>query len=386
MPVKILVVDDEPDMELVIRQKFRRQIREGEMTFVFASHGKHALERLQADPDIDLVLTDINMPEMDGLTLLSRIAETERLLRSVVVSAYGDLRNIRTAMNRGAFDFVTKPIDFEDLELTIRRTWRELQAYKRAAEGQKQLTSLQHELDVARRIQEAALPRTFPRAEGWAFSASMVPAREVGGDFYDLFAIDDERIGLCIGDVSGKGVSAAMFMSVTRTLIKAIALRGEPAEACIRTVNRLLYPESLPEMFVTAFYGILHRGTGELEYCNAGHNPPFVLRPGTPAPLERTGGVALCLVKDFPYRSRRVRLVPGDGLFLFTDGVTEAMNGARELFTDARLQTALEGAEGLAPADVIRQVLRAVAAFVEGAPPSDDLTTLALRHRNGDPA
>src|SRR5690606_35093797 len=98
MPVKILVVDDEPDMELIIRQRFRRQIRAGEMAFVFASHGLHALERLQADPEIDLVLTDINMPTMDGLTLLSRIAETERSLRSVVVSAYGDLSNIRTAM------------------------------------------------------------------------------------------------------------------------------------------------------------------------------------------------------------------------------------------------------------------------------------------------
>lgn len=383
MPVKILVVDDEPDMELIIRQRFRRQIRAGEMAFVFASHGLHALERLQADPEIDLVLTDINMPTMDGLTLLSRIAETERSLRSVVVSAYGDLSNIRTAMNRGAFDFVTKPIDFEDLEVTIRRTWRELQAYRQAVEGQKQLAFLQSELDVARRIQEAALPKAFPEAEGWTFSATMLPAREVGGDFYDLFAIDADRVGFFIGDVSGKGVSAAMFMSVTRTLLKSIALRGEPAEVCVRTVNRLLYPETLPEMFVTAFYGILHRSTGEVEYCNAGHNPPFVLREGAPpALLERTGGVALCLVKDFPYRSRRVTLAPGDGLFLYTDGIPEAMNEAHDLFSDERLQATLGAANGHAPAEVIRQVLRAVADFVEDAPPSDDLTTLALRHAN----
>jgi len=119
---KILVVDDETDLEILIKQKFRKQIRDGLYEFVFAVNGNHALEQLQEHSDVDVVLSDINMPEMDGLTLLSRLNEKHSILKSVIVSAYGDMENIRTAMNRGAFDFVTKPVDFSDLELTIDKT------------------------------------------------------------------------------------------------------------------------------------------------------------------------------------------------------------------------------------------------------------------------
>lgn len=119
---KILVVDDESDLEVLIRQKFRKQIREGIYEFVFAMNGKQALEKLQEHIDVDVVLSDINMPEMDGLTLLQKLNEKHSILKSVIVSAYGDMENIRTAMNRGAFDFVTKPVDFNDLELTIEKT------------------------------------------------------------------------------------------------------------------------------------------------------------------------------------------------------------------------------------------------------------------------
>ncbi len=119
---KILVVDDEPDLEILIRQKFRKKIREGEYDFVFANNGRHALEQLELHPDVEVVLSDINMPEMDGLTLLSKLNDQHALLKAVIVSAYGDMENIRTAMNRGAFDFITKPVDFLDLELTIEKT------------------------------------------------------------------------------------------------------------------------------------------------------------------------------------------------------------------------------------------------------------------------
>jgi class 3 adenylate cyclase len=133
--VKFLVVDDEADLEVLIKQKFRRKIREQEYEFVFASNGRHALEQLEHHQDIDIVLSDINMPEMDGLTLLSKISEKYSLLKSIIISAYGDMENIRTAMNRGAFDFITKPVNFNDLELTMDKTInhvRQLQATIRA--------------------------------------------------------------------------------------------------------------------------------------------------------------------------------------------------------------------------------------------------------------
>ncbi|HYN38461.1 MAG TPA: response regulator [Rhodospirillales bacterium] len=136
MPARILVVDDEPDLELLIRQKFRRQIGDGDYAFAFARDGVEALALIGADPGIDIVLSDINMPGMDGLTLLNRLKENPRLLRAVIISAYGDMKNIRTAMNRGAFDFVTKPIDFPDLSLTLARTLADLQALRAARQQQ----------------------------------------------------------------------------------------------------------------------------------------------------------------------------------------------------------------------------------------------------------
>jgi len=138
-PAKILVVDDEPDLELLIKQRFRHKIKNNEITFDFAGNGLEALEKLNAQNDFDLVLTDINMPVMDGLTLLIKIKEQQKMSKAVVVSAYGDLENIRTAMNRGAFDFITKPIDFQDLETTIYKTIDEQRLIRQGLEARAKL-------------------------------------------------------------------------------------------------------------------------------------------------------------------------------------------------------------------------------------------------------
>ena len=151
MPVKILVVDDEPDLHLLIRQKYKRQTTG--WTFVFADDGVEALEQIEADPEIELVLTDINMPRMDGLTLLARIAAIDRPLRVVIVSAYGDMKNIRAAMNGGAYDFVTKPINLDDLEATIAKTWQEVEAQKKALEVHRQLETVRNALEVSQEVQ-----------------------------------------------------------------------------------------------------------------------------------------------------------------------------------------------------------------------------------------
>lgn len=147
MTSKILVVDDEIDLEVLIKQKFRKQIREKEYVFVFAINGKDALEKLLKEPDMDIVLSDINMPEMDGLTLLSRISELNPLLKSVMVSAYGDMENIRTAMNRGAFDFITKPINFEDLTITMEKTLKHTRQIKETLKAIKENNILKMYVD-----------------------------------------------------------------------------------------------------------------------------------------------------------------------------------------------------------------------------------------------
>jgi sigma-B regulation protein RsbU (phosphoserine phosphatase) len=385
MSVKILVVDDEPDLELLIRQKFRRQIRDKQFVFSFAHNGAEALEVLRSDSGIEIVLTDINMPVMDGLTLLSNLSDLNPILKTIVVSAYGDMQNIRAAMNRGAYDFLTKPIDLEDLELTINKTVQRIHVLKQALEEHEQLLAIQQELNTATRIQQAILPRDFPPFPGiseFDLYAEMIPAREVGGDFYDFFLLDEERLSLVIGDVSGKGVPAAIFMAATRTLLKSIALTGLSAGKCLQQVNRLLSLENSSFMFVTLFYGILNIRTGYLEYGNAGHNPPYLVSgSGGAEALKSPRGIAAGIDEDAVYTTETAQLASGDGLFLFTDGITEAFNSNNEMYSEKRLRGCLQMANGSSPKEVIRMVVDDVREFAAGVPQSDDLTMLAVKYR-----
>lgn len=380
----ILVVDDEPDLELLIRQRFRRAIRSGSYQFLFAGDGTEALTRLGEYPNVDLVLSDINMPRMDGLRLLGEIAQLNRLLKIVIVSAYGDMSNIRTAMNRGAFDFVTKPIDFSDLELTIEKARRELNLVRSAFSSREELTAIQRELEIASRIQLSSLPSTFPafpdRSE-FDIYATMIPAREVGGDFYDFFLIDENRLGFGLGDVSGKGIGAALFMAVTQTMLRATAMQGLPPEVCVTHVNRVLYPVSTPNLFVTLIYGVLNLDNGTVDYVAAGHQPPYLLRNGSVDELPRTGGLGLCLVPEFEFEAQSVQLQPDDSLLLFTDGVTEARDDGSDQFSELRIVECLARNSSPSAAGKVRDVLRAVEQFTDGLPQADDITLLALTYR-----
>jgi len=310
--VKILVVDDETDMEPMIRQKFRRQIREKSLNFEFAFNGVEALEKIADFPEIGIVLSDINMPEMDGLTLLAKLRELQKPgLKTVMVSAYGDMENIRTAMNRGAFDFITKPVNFNDLEITINKTVEEILSIRGWLAEHDKLVSIENDLTISREIQQAILPKNFspfPKEFKVGLYASMVAAKEVGGDFYDFFQIDNHRLGFVIGDVSGKGISAAMFMAICRTLIRATGLRGDSASGCIEHVNNLLCKESASCMFVTAFYGILDTQTGTIDYVNAGHNSPYISTSNRIKEVELTDGMALGILEDYKYQSKKITL------------------------------------------------------------------------------
>lgn len=382
--IKILVVDDEIDLEPLIRQRFRRQIREGVYDFLFALNGVEALAKIIEYPEIGIVLSDINMPEMDGLTLLTRLKELQNPgLKTVIVSAYGDMDNIRTAMNRGAFDFVTKPVNFEDLEITINKTLEEINLIRKSMQEHDQLISIQQDLNTAREIQQAILPKVFPpfpEITSFDVCASMVAAREVGGDFFDFFLIDAHRLGFVIGDVSGKGVPAAIFMAVSRTLIRATGIKGISASECIHSVNSLLCKESVSSMFVTVFYGILDTATGEMEYVNAGHNPPYVVSPNGIRKLEMTSGVILGVMEDFDFQSKTTKLMPGERLFLYTDGVTEAFNAAEEVYGDDRLEHFLRLRLQSPIEQIVKDSFSDVNEFSAGIDQSDDITILAVAY------
>ena len=378
---KILVVDDEPDLQELIRQKFRNKIKANEYEFHFAGNGAEALEKIANDGTIDLILTDINMPVMDGLTLLTKINElNNKLLRSVIVSAYGDMENIRTAMNRGAYDFITKPIDLKDLEITIEKSLKEIEEYKLILSAHNKLVALQQELDIATVIQTSILPKTFPKRKEFDIYAKMLPAKEVGGDLYDFFLIDKYRLGVVIGDVSGKGIASALLMAVCKTLLKATAYKGMPADNILSEVNNILVDESPSNMFVTVFYGVLDIRNGAFEYSNGGHNPPYLIsNDGNVKQLDNIGGLLLGAMKDAEYESSVIMIQPGESLFFYTDGVTEAFNKYNEEFQDTRLSKILENKNSLRSNDLVKEVFENVKIFSNGTEQSDDITCLALK-------
>ena len=384
-PINILVVDDEPDVEQLILQKFRKKIASREYEFTFARHGEEALEKLTNNGSINLILTDINMPVMDGLTLLTKINDFNNpILRSVIISAYGDLENIRTAMNRGAYDFITKPIDLNDLEITIEKSLKEIEAYKQALTSREKLIAIQQELDIATAIQTSILPKTFPpfpdRKE-FDIYANMITAKEVGGDLYDFFLIDKYRLGIIIGDVSGKGIAAALLMAVSKTLLKATALKGIPADNVLREVNNILVDDSPSNMFVTLFYGVLDTRNGAFEFCNAGHNTPFLVSSeGEVKALDNVGGLILGAMKDAEYESNVIIVKSGESIFLYTDGVTEAMNKNEEEFEESRLLKCLSGKVNVSSQGLIQNVFDDVQNFANGKEQSDDITCLSLKY------
>jgi sigma-B regulation protein RsbU (phosphoserine phosphatase) len=384
MSEKILVVDDEPDLEHLVSQKFRKKIKNKEFEFVFAHHGLDALDKLNKDGQIGLVLTDINMPEMDGLTLLNELTKLNSIIKSVVISAYGDMDNIRTAMNRGAYDFVTKPINLDDLETTINKALRELQILKAAIESRDKLNAIENELKIATEIQTSIIPQNFPAFPGrneFEVFAKMIPAKEVGGDFYDFFEIDKYRVGITIGDVSGKGVPAAMLMAISRTLLKATALKGVSPDICLTEINNIIAEESLPTMFVSLFYGILDTRSGNFEYCNGGHNLPYILAAdGKINQVENIGGLFIGAFKDTEYEPKSITLNPNDLLFLYTDGVTEAMNKDNTEFGDELLSKSLNGITDVSPTDLTNNIMDKVKQFADGAEQSDDITCLTLKY------
>lgn len=385
MPVKILSVDDELDLELLLTQYFRRKIRKGEYEFHFAHNGLEALTMLLKEKDFDIILSDINMPEMDGLSLLTKINEMQNpALKCIMVSAYGDMGNIRQAMNNGAFDFATKPIDLDDLSLTIEKAIEQINYIKAMQKEHIQLESIKGDLAVAREIQQAILPRIFPpfpeNAHQLDIAAMMNSAKDVGGDFYDFFRIDDEHIGFVIADVSGKGVPAAIFMAVCRTLIRATGIRGVNSAECISYSNNLLVEESVNSMFVTVFYGIYNLKTGEINYTNAGHNPPYVLKAdGSLQKLPFSNNVIAGIVEGYHYTEEAFTLEHGDMLLLYTDGVTEAIDNECNEYGEGRLESLLKSTPLSSCQQMIDLVKADVKVFAEDAEQSDDITLLAIK-------
>ena len=384
---RILVVDDIEDNRHLLT---RRLNREGYREITTAADGEEALA-LIAETAFDLVLLDVMMPKCDGYQVLERLKAGGQLheLPVIVISALNEMDSVVRCIQLGAVDYLPKP--FNPTLLRARVSASLEQKLLRDA-VRVHLKRIEDELDTARKLQMSMVPSIFPTPSPECpieIFAVMEPAREVGGDLYDFFPTADGRLAFAIGDVSGKGIAAAMFMARTKNLLRVVTgLLQQPhgmadPGAIVSRVNRELADDNDMMMFVTLLFGIIDPRNGLVTFTNAGHDPAYRLGPDGVIPVEGPQGIALGVNPAFEFQTGELRLAPGEALYLYTDGITEAMAPDDAMYGKERLEEQLRGLID-APLDrVIGETVQAVRDFAATCPQSDDITGLALRLLSG---
>ncbi|HSE02133.1 MAG TPA: SpoIIE family protein phosphatase [Burkholderiales bacterium] len=381
----LLIVDDNEDNRYTLT---RRLQREGYENLTTANDGKQALDLLKSKP-FDLVLLDVMMPGLTGYEVLERMRADNRLrhVPVIMISALDEIDSVIRCIELGAEDYLSKPFN---PTLLRARVGASLEKKRLRDEVIDALNQVESELKAARQIQLSMVPTEFlvPTPDRPVEVYAMLePARRVGGDLYDFFWGEDGRMYFVVADVSDKGAPAALFMARTKTMIRLIATLyrlpdGAPMEPhrIIQKVNEGLSLENQEGMFVTVFLGILDPATSTLSFSNAGHNLPYLLRSGDGVSvLDGARGKPLGIRPTFTYRSESRRFAPGDGLFVYTDGITEALNTANELFSEVRLEETLRSLTAASASEMVAGVLGRVRDFAANAVQADDIAAMGLR-------
>ena len=383
----LLVVDDSDDNRYTLT---RRLNREGYRNLTTASSGREALDKLRAQP-FDLVLLDIMMPDMNGYEVLENVKASPALrdIPIIMISSLDDIESVIRCIELGAEDYLNKPFN---PTLLRARVGASLEKKRLRDEVRANMERLAQELDLARALQLAMLPRQFPTcspSHPIAVHAIMEPAREVGGDLYDCFYAGAHTFCFLVGDVSGKGASAAMFMARARSLVRITVnlwaqWRTDDIDPghLVEAVNRELCQNNDDRMFVTLFLGLIDTTTGVVSFVNAGHPAPhLVSAAGETRRIDARPAMPLGIRGHARYQTLTLPIGPGDAVFVCSDGVFEAMNDKGDLFSMERLDQLLHMSHAAEPLEMVRVVKEAVDAFTGTAPRADDVTALALRWR-----
>ena len=384
----LLIVDDNEDNRYTLT---RRLNREGYTNLTTAVDGRQALELLQVRR-FDLVLLDIMMPELNGYQVLEHFVASPELrqIPVIMISALDEMDSIIRCIELGAEDYLAKPFN---PTLLRARVGASLEKKRLRDEIMRHMKRMERELETAREIQLSMVPTDFPvptMDQPLALWATLQPAREIGGDLYDFFWVTPGRLCMVVADVSDKGAPAALFMARAKTVIRLLAKRlaGERAPGAAELValaNQELCRDNPHRMFVTLLLAQLDTATGALEWCNAGHGLPYVIgQQGTVTQIDGVRGKPVGIREEFRYESATRQLEPGEVFLIYTDGVTEAMNEAGDLYGEPRLQASLRSLGGDSPEALVLAVLRDVRAFAGTAPASDDIAALACRWRQSN--
>ncbi|MGA2598798.1 MAG: SpoIIE family protein phosphatase [Bryobacteraceae bacterium] len=364
--MRVLVGDDQQDvleaLRLLLKGAGHRAVTvDSPNALLAAARGK----------DFDLILMDLNYARdttsgQEGLDLLASLQAQHNAAPIVVMTAWGSIDLAVEAMRRGAADFVQKPWDNARLLATLDKQVEQVRRSRT-------------EMEIARNVQQKLFPRRSVAYRDIEYAGRCAPARDVSGDYYDFLDLGSGRMGIVLADVSGKGVPAALLMANLQACFRTQTENGprEPT-VLLRSINHLFYESTSPENFATLFFGDYDCETHRLKYVNCGHLPPFVMRAqGGIDRLEPTATV-LGAFPQWVCGDGETELTPGDWLFLYTDGVTEAESASGDDFGDARLEAVLKSARGDKPEGMIDKVIGAVQSFSHGAQ-EDDITVVALQ-------
>jgi serine phosphatase RsbU (regulator of sigma subunit) len=382
---QVLVVDDNEANRDVLSRRLQRQ----NIVVTTAENGRQALELVRQQP-FDLILLDIMMPEMNGYQVLQHLKADPTLkhIPVVMISAVDDVDSVVRCVELGAEDYLFKPFNPVLLRARIGAS---LEKKRLRDKERAYLQAVKQELELGRRTQADFFPAQVPQPPGWQIAGLFYPAREVAGDFYDTFALPGNRLGLVIADVCDKGVGAALFMVLVRSLIRAFAEQvssattGSDALAldAVPLVNNYITihhqrEQSRIHMFATLFFGVLDPSTGTLTYVNAGHTPPAIVGAAGIRMLLEPTGPAVGIMRDSMFRREQLYLEPGDILLAYTDGITEARSATNEMFGEERLFELLNQ-----PVDTVDSLFAAleqrVRSYIGDMSPEDDITMLAAQ-------
>ena len=388
MQSRILIADDQPD----VLRALRLLLKGHGYTTETAASPSDLLEALTRG-EFDLLLMDLNYARdttsgREGLDLLTQLRTIEGVPPIVVMTGWATVGIAVEAMQRGVADFVEKPwtntqlLEVLSKQISLGRERREsARLAVQATQAQNVLASQFHlqenEIAEARAIQEGFLPKEIPQMEGYEIASAWQSARMVGGDYFDVLPFEPQTFGLCIADVAGKGLPAALLMSNLQAAVRGLASSTlTPDDLCAR-LNALLCRNMASDRFVTLFYAQLEGASRRLHYTSAGHNPPFVLHQDGSHERLREGGGVLGVFANQTFHVGLAQLQSGDRVVLFTDGVTEACNAAEEEFGEDRLLQVLQGNRGSRAQALQKEILRAVAEF-SGGLWQDDATLLVV--------
>jgi sigma-B regulation protein RsbU (phosphoserine phosphatase) len=375
---RTLIADDQPDVLAALHLLLKS---EGYQTETVTSPAA-AIEAIE-QRDFDLVLMDLNYARdttsgHEGLDLLARIHEIDSTLPIVVMTAWGSIELAVEAIRSGSADFIQKPWDNSHLLDVIRRQLergRELRR-KRELESARELARAR-EMTEARKIQQRLLPREIPQIEGCEVSALWLPAREVSGDYFDVLKFSEHTAALCIADVMGKGMPAALLMSNIQAAVKSLASTGNATNVLCEQVNRIVCNNVDEGKFITFFYCFIDTVARKLFYTNAGHHAPMLVRRDGEVIRLTEGGPVLGLIPDYVYEVDEVELEPGDRLALFTDGLTEARDVDDEEFGEERLMAILRSSRELSAGNIQGGIVKAMDIFSQGEM-GDDTTLIVF--------